>query len=263
MPGKDPAKGARDTGRTGRGIGEGPADRDRQGGNRSTSGKKAGNATVADHMIATGQIDVPSIGPNGMAQGNYASQDDAYTDFGRAVGQYDTRGLLGKVADFFGGSWFDQQEPISQNPRTFAKGTYHTSTNPIGALAGVATPYGLGAITAPIAGGIYNWAGGKNVFHGGYSQPDTGIYDDPSGGWGQASSGGLFDGGGNPSNPQANRGRESLLPTQPGVSQPAPVSQAAQPDVQQSQERKRRMYALGMNGVPGPTPYNYQTAKWL
>ena len=57
-----------------------------------------------------------------------------------------------------------------------------------------------------------------------------------------------------------------LLPTQatqPGVTPLAPVAAAAEPAAIQAQERKKRMYALGMNGVPGPSPYSYQTAKWL
>lgn len=270
MPGRDPAKGARDTGRSGRGMGKGPADRDRQGGSRARSGsKKVGNATVADHMIATGEIDVPSIGPKGMAKGNYASQDDAYNDFGKAVGEYDTRGLLGKVADFFGGSWFDQQEPISQNPRTFAQGAFHTSTNPVGAVAGLAGGMvnpALGKITGPLGAWGYNALGGKNIFHGGYSQPDTGVYSDPSGGWGQASlsGGGLLSG--NPSNPQPNRGAQGglLQPTaQPGVTPQAPILPAAQPAAQQAQERKKRMFGMNSTSVPGPTPYSFVGAKWL
>ena len=159
--------------------------------------KKAGNATTADSMIATGQINVPSIGPNGMAQGNYNSQQDAYTDFGRAVGAYATRGLAGKIGDAIAGPFYDEQEPISQNPRTFASGTFHSSTNPLGAaaaIAGMATGIpGLGT-----AGSIIGDAVGiPHVSHGGYSQPDTGIYSDNS------SSFGLDFGGlqGNPNGP--------------------------------------------------------------
>ena len=229
--------------------------------------KKAGNSTVADMMIAEGKIVAPSIGPNGMAQGNYPSKTDAYNDYASAVGDYATRGLLGKIADFVGGSWIDQQEPISQNPRTFAQGTYHTSTNPGGAisglLGGMVNP-AVGALAGKVGGWGYNALGGKNIFHGGYDQPDTGEYSDPSGGWGQASGGGLFGGGGGPSSPQANRGAEGLLTaSQPGVSPQAPVTPAAQPAVQQAQERKKRMYALNGVNIPGPTPYSFTGAKWL
>ncbi len=238
------------------------------GGGGSDGGtKKVGNATVADHMIATGGIDVPSIGSGGMAQGNYASQDDAYTDFASAIGEYDTRGLLGKVADFFGGSWFDQQEPISQNPRTFAQGTYHTSSNPGGIVAGLAGGMvnpAFGQFTGPVGAWGYNALGGKNIFHGGYDQPDTGKYSDPSGGWGQASSGGLL-GGGDPSDPQGNRGAGGglLQPTQPGVTPQAPVMPAAEHDAEKAKERQKRMYALNGVNIPGPTPYSFTGAKWL
>lgn len=253
----------RDRGGPGGASKSGP-DKDRRGGGGGT--KKAGNATVADHMIATGGIRTPSIGPNGVSKGNYNSQDDAYNDYARAVGDYATRGTFGKIADFLGGSWFDQQEPISQNPRTFARGTYHTSSNPggiVGGLAGGMINPALGQLTGPLGGWGYNALGGKNIFHGGYGQPDTGIYSDPSGGYNQASGGGLL-GGSSPSGQQDNRGADLGLFSAGNLPPTAPLVQPqAIPGVQQTDAIKKRGYALGLTGVPGPTPYNYQTAKWL
>lgn len=52
MPGKDPARGARDTGRTGRGIGDGPAGRDRAGGART---KNKGRTAI--EAVAGGTVD--------------------------------------------------------------------------------------------------------------------------------------------------------------------------------------------------------------
>lgn len=49
----------------------------------------------------------------------------------------------------------------------------------------------------------------------------------------------------------------NLPPTAPLV-QPQAI-----PGVQQTDAIKKRGYALGLTGVPGPTPYSYQTAKWL
>lgn len=244
----------------------GPAG-DRGGGGGGIGGtKKAGNPTVADHLIATGRINVPSIGPNGMAKGNYPSQDDAYNDFARAIGDYATRGWVGRAFDWAGGPFFDQQEPISQNPRTFADGTYHTSTNPAGALAALGSM--AAGVTIPglpsLIGQGYNSLGGKNVFHGGYSQPDTGAYSDPSGGWGGVA--GAPGYGGNPGNASGNNGNHAnnglLTPTTAPATQPVLAPQA-QPAAQQANQIKQQGWALGLNGVPGPTPYNYQTAWWL
>lgn len=239
------------------------------GGSSLGGTKKAGNSTVADMMIAEGKIVAPSIGPNGMAQGNYPSKIDAYNDYASAVGDYATRSWAGKIADFFGGSWYDQQSPISQNPRTFAQGTYHTSTNPAGALIGAATPYGMGVVTGPIAANVYNGLGGKNIFHGGYSQPDTGAYSDPSGGWSStAQSSGGATGGGQNSVGYDKGGQGGAIPgilnvpPQQAPSTLLPNTQA-QPGQQQANLFKKQNYALGLNGVPGPSPYNYQTAWWL
>ena len=289
MPGIDPAKGARDTGRTGRGIGEGPDPRDRGGGVGGT--KKAGNATVADHMIATGRISVPSIGPKGVAQGNYNSQDDAYNDYAKAIGDYETRSWGGKLLDGILGGWLDQQAPISQNPRTFANGTYHTFSNPgsiIGGLAGGMVNPAVGLLTGQIGGRVYNAFGGKNLAHGGYSQPDTGVYSDPDGGWGAAASGDL--GLGSQSGASSDNNDEygnswgyagNGYDTKGGllglgaIRKPAFAGQGllglgttslapAQSQLNQSNvpQRAQPQWNFGTKNIPGPSPYSIPRMQW-
>lgn len=154
-------------------------------GRRGVGGtKKAGNSVTADHLVATGQINTPSIGPNGVAQGNYPTQDDAYYDYSKAVGDYATRGIVGRAADIIAGPLYDQQEPMSQNPRTYAAGTYHDSMNPLGAAgmaAGIATGIpGLGIVGSYLGDAV----GIPHVSYGGYGQPDTGVYSDTEWGFG-------------------------------------------------------------------------------
>lgn len=195
-------------------------------------GKKAGNATVADHMIATGGISVPSIGPKGVAQGNYPSQDDAYTDFSRSIGDYATRSIGGKIADYGLGPFYNQQEPISQNPRTFSGGTYHTSANPVGmagAIASLATGVPFGGAAGSLLGDAL---GIPHISYGGYDQPDTGAYSDPRGGWGAqaAGSGAGASQGGNGDSRMGQGG--ALRPAAPGSLLPqsqTPVWQAQSP----------------------------------
>lgn len=137
---------------------------------------RAGNATVADHLIATGAIRAPSIPSSGVAQGNYSTQGDAYNDYSNAVGQYATRGLLGRIGSFLAGPFVDQKEPMAGNPRSFANGTYHTASNPGGIVAGM-VPYG-GTLLGRAASPLYDASGLPDIWHGGYSQPDvrTGIF---------------------------------------------------------------------------------------
>ncbi len=94
--------------------------------------KKAGNATVADHLVATGAISTPSIPSNGVARGNYPSQDDAYNDYSKAVGDWSTRNFGNRLADFLAGPLYDENEPMAGNPRSFAGGRFHSSSNPAG-----------------------------------------------------------------------------------------------------------------------------------
>lgn len=143
-----------------------------RGGTGGNAPGRVGNATVADHMIANGQIGAPSIGKGGVAQGNYATKDDAYNDYARAVGGFATRGTLGKVADFMAGPFFDQNEPMAGNPRSFSGGTFHTSSNPAGAIAAMAGLASGVPMVGSIVGKGYQMAGGPMAWHGGYEQPD-------------------------------------------------------------------------------------------
>lgn len=256
------------------------------GGGTSSGGKSravaaksmpaVGNATVADHQIATGNINVPSIGAKGMARGNYASQDDAYTDFARAIGAYDTRGTFGRIGDVFAGPFYDEQEPISQNPRTFANGTFHSSTNPLGAAGSIAgMAFGVPALG--LAGSLIGDAVGiPHVSHGGYSQPDTGIYSDP--GKGFFSGLGLDGFSGNSSNGnygtnRDNMGRGGAL-SNPGHLNPQMPGQAPQMNqqtagtsmpTQQTPEvglYNQNSYPGQYVGIPGPSQYGYTIPQY-
>lgn len=135
---------------------------------------KAGNPTVADHMIATGRISAPSIPSGGVARGNYPTQDDAYNDYSKAVGSYATRGWLDKALDFLGGGFYDPQEPMAGNPRSYAGGDFHSTSNPGSILGGLAGMFAgpLGPVVGPAAGAAYTAAGLPEIWHGGYEQPD-------------------------------------------------------------------------------------------
>lgn len=152
--------------------GTGGASKGTAGGNVGGT-KKAGTAAVADHMIATGQISAPSIPGGGVAQGNYSSQDNAYNDYSGAVGDYATRNFGNRLADFLGGSFYNENEPMAGNPRSFSGGKFHSSSNPGGVLAGLVAPYGSGLIAGPVGSAIYNKAGLPEVWHGGLDQPDV------------------------------------------------------------------------------------------
>jgi hypothetical protein len=148
----------------------------------------AGSSTAADHLVAIGKARTPSIPAGGVAQGNYPTQDAAYSDYSKAVGQHATRGWMDKLADALAGGFYDPKEPMAGNPRSFADGDFHSTTNPgsvMGALLGVgAGP--IGSLVGKIAGPAYTKAGLPEVWHGGYDQPDMrgGIFgntDNPMG----------------------------------------------------------------------------------
>jgi hypothetical protein len=220
-----------------KGDGSGRKDSDRggvsgskgSGGSKGGSGnggartaKSVGNATVADHAIATGRVSAPSIPSGGVARGNYNSQVDAYGDYAKAVGQYETRGFMDKALDFLGGAFYDSQEPMAGNPRSFSKGTFHSTSNPggiLGGLLGMAAP-GLGMLTGPAVSSIYDAAGLPQMWHGGYDQPDLrngpmGNTDAPMGGTlAQAEDmvgGGWFGGGKSPNMAGGNNGISDRL----------------------------------------------------
>src|SRR4051812_21793605 len=95
--------------------GSGPGGRGPNGkGSASTGGtKEGGDAAVADHMIATGHSSAPSLPGGGAAKGTFNTRDDPYQNFSTAVGDYATRGILGRVADFIAGPLYDQNEPMA------------------------------------------------------------------------------------------------------------------------------------------------------
>jgi hypothetical protein len=141
---------------------------------RSGGGKASGmSAAAADHLVAMGKIKTPSIPSGGVAQGNYKTQDDAYTDYSKAVGDWGTRNFGNRLADFLGGAFYDENEPMAGNPRSFAGGKFHSSSNPGGIAAGLLSPYGSGLISGPLASNLYQNAGLPSVWHGGLTQPDV------------------------------------------------------------------------------------------
>lgn len=169
----------RDTGRNSSNHGgrdnAGAERRNREAMAKSSGAKASGMSTAAaDHLVATGKIRTPSIPAGGVAPGNYATQDEAYNDFAKAVGSYATRGFIDRALDFLGGGFYDAQEPMAGNPRSFAGGDYHTSSNPgsiLGGFAGMLAP-GSGTLVGPALGGAYTALGLPDIWHGGYSQPD-------------------------------------------------------------------------------------------
>jgi hypothetical protein len=140
------------------------------GAGRSGGSQLAGNATVADHMIATGRISVPSIGPNGMATGPNQTQDDAYTEFGSALGAEDTKGLAARVLDFFSPLGVHNMQVDSQKPATFKNGTFQPGINPahlVGSIGGMFLgPAGI--VAGPLLGAGYTALGGQDIPLGGF-----------------------------------------------------------------------------------------------
>lgn len=138
---------------------------------------KAGNPTVADHMIATGRISAPSIPSGGVARGNFPTQDDAYNDYAKSVGSYATRSTFGKIMDRLLGGLYDEKEPMAGNPRSFAGGDWHSSTNPAGVIGGIGSLLSGVPFIGTAAGAGYSALGLPDIWHGGTEQPDmrTGV----------------------------------------------------------------------------------------
>jgi hypothetical protein len=248
------------------------------GGGSQLPGSKApplaGNATVADHMIATGQISAPSVPAGGVAQGNYPTQDDAYADYAKAVGDYATRTWANKLADFLGGSFYDENEPMAGNPRSFAGGRFHTSSNPAGIAAGMVAPWGSGLVAGPVAAKIYGAAGLPDIWHGGYDQPDirTGFlgnapagtdlgktFSDLGGMGGSGSSGGsgVTRAGGH--GDRTSQGTPLLPPVTPTTPQATttPTTSVTGSLLPPIAKPDPRLSAGGFMSIPGASPYGW------
>lgn len=138
--------------------------------------KRAGNATVADHLIATGAISVPSIGPGGVKAPPGGTQDDAYNDYAKAVGQEGVKSLGARILDFFSPLGISNMPVDSQRPWTFDNGTYHPGWNPgsiVGMAAGALLP-GLGVPAGALAEKLYTGLGGHMVPLAGYNGAEAG-----------------------------------------------------------------------------------------
>lgn len=164
-----------------------------EAGNKAAMGGGAKQSGMSDaaamHNIYAGRISTPSIPAGGVATGNFPTQDDAGAAYSKAVGSHATRGTLGRIMDAILGGLYDENEPMAGNPRSFAGGNWHSSSNPggvIGGLLGGMVP-GLGLATGPIASRAYTGLGLPDVWHGGLDQPDMrnglmGNTDNPMGG---------------------------------------------------------------------------------
>ena len=236
----------------------GPGDRGRGGGGGGSSGSGRPVGSTANQSARLSDFERDKMGGANTS----VDIDNRVNDYT----SYEGPGIVPQVLDWIGGPWFDISEPIFTKPQTYYDGTWHSQTNVPGVLGGL----GGGLIGGPVGSQIGSILGSE-------LGKATGIGQVPHSPWGGDSlsqiasdrgwgSGLSSNSGGGPSSQQDNRGAEGGLlqpTTQPGVTPQAPVMPAAQPAVQQAQERKKRMYALGMNGVPGPSTYQYQTAKWL
>jgi hypothetical protein len=231
----------------------------------------AGSSTAADHLVAIGRARTPSIPAGGVAKGNYQTQDDAYADYAKAVGKHATRGFFDKAMDFIGGGFYDPKEPMAGNPRSFAGGDFHSTTNPGSVVGGMLGMFGggIGSLLGKVAGPAYTASGLPEVWHGGYGQPDLrggvfgnttnpmgGTMADIGGGHTYASgsapgapgggNGGQFAGGGT-----GNAGQQ-FASNVPGVQAPRPIQAAG---VQQPVGMSPFTMQGGQMSVPGPSQY--------
>jgi hypothetical protein len=233
----------------------------------------AGSSTAADHRVAIGNVRAPSIPAGGVAQGNYPTQDDAYSDYAKAVGKHATRGFLDKAFDWLGGGFYDPKEPMAGNPRSFAGGDFHSTTNPGSALGGLIGMFGggVGSILGKVAGPAYTAAGLPEVWHGGYDQPDLrngilgntsnpmgGSMADIGGGHTYASGSGPGATGGGPSFAGGGTGNggqyASLAQNGPMAPQPGQVTPATPLGASGQQPSTMGMGPMNLS-VPGPSQY--------
>jgi hypothetical protein len=234
----------------------------------------AGSSTAADHLVAIGKARTPSIPAGGVARGNYATQDDAYSDYAKAVGKHATRGFFDKVADFLGGGFYDPKEPMAGNPRSFAGGDFHSTTNPgsvLGGLLGMGAGPG-GMLLGKVMGPAYSGLGLPEVWHGGYTQPDLrngllGNTDNPMGGsMADIGGGHTYPSGGAPgggwagvNSPQpgggtGNGGQWAQGPMAPKPGQVTPAAAATPLGATPQQPTTMGMGPMNLS-VPGPSQY--------
>jgi hypothetical protein len=230
------------------------------------------SSAAADHLVATGRVSTPSIPAGGVAKGNYQTQDQAYSDYARAVGKHATRGAFDKVADFLGGPLYDPKEPMAGNPRSFAGGDFHSTTNPGGVIGGL-LGMGAGVPGLGLIGGTgWNMAGLPEIWHGGLDQPDLrngllGNTDNPMGGsMADIGGGHTYPSGGAPgggwagvNSPQpgggtGNGGQWAQGPMAPKPGQVTPAAAAAPLGAAGQQPTTMGMGPMNLS-VPGPSQY--------
>jgi hypothetical protein len=230
----------------------------------------AGSSTAADHLVAIGRARTPSIPAGGVAKGNYQTQDDAYADYAKAVGKHATRGFFDKALDWGLGGFYDPKEPMAGNPRSFAGGDFHSTTNPGSVVGGMLGMFGggIGSLLGKVAGPAYTASGLPEVWHGGYGQPDLrgGVFGNttnPMGGTMADIGGGhTYASGSTPGTPGGNGGQfagggtgnagQQFASNVPGVQAPRPVQAAG---VQQPVGMSPFTMQGGQMNVPGPSQY--------
>jgi hypothetical protein len=228
------------------------------------------SSAAADYAVATGRVSTPSIPAGGVAKGNYQSQVDAYNDYAKAVGKHATRGFFDKAMDFIGGGFYDPKEPMAGNPRSFAGGDFHSTTNPGSVVGGMLGMFGggIGSLLGKVAGPAYTASGLPEVWHGGYGQPDLrgGVFGNttnPMGGTMADIGGGhTYASGSAPGTPGGNGGQfagggtgnagQQFASNVPGVQAPRPVQAAG---VQQPVGMSPFTMQGGQMNVPGPSQY--------
>jgi hypothetical protein len=239
-----------------------------RGGGRNASGM---SSAAADHLVAMGRVSTPSIPGTGVAQGNYSTQDQAYADYAKSVGQYANRGFIDRAMDWLGGGFYDPKEPMAGNPRSFAGGDFHSTTNPGSVLGGLAGLFGggVGSVLGKIAGPAYTAAGLPEIWHGGYGQPDMrtgplGNTTNPMGGTmadiggGHTYPSGGAPGGGwagvNSPQPGGGTGNGGQFVQAPGVQ---PIQAAGLPQAPAAQQPGLARFGMpgGQMNVPGPSQY--------
>lgn len=245
MPGNDPARGARDTGRTGGRIG---------GSGKGAGGWGGPGATQSRDPGAAGKrAGSPDAGPDTSRADN--------TRPGNADRLDGIKGFLGGLLGY--DTYGDLRTAYNRNPNV--RSNYGGVTVPnipnasIGQILGGGILGALSPTPAGVLGGIAsNVATGLNNQYGPYGRIGRGI-DEAFG-----STPGKIEGTANVGRGE-NVGRDGNTPGQADSPYAAPQPQATAqlPQATPVEEMKKRLYALGLNGVPAPLGYSYNTAKWL
>lgn len=226
MPGRDPAKGARDTGRTDRGM------RDSQTRDRDRTGLRGAGALSSKTGRFENRADVTAGHYRGDSKARGTTDLETALSLASANNAYNNRSLGWKVADAVLGPFLDVKKPTLGQPQSYSGGTFHTATNPGGVLGSAASVLSGVPMLGFLGSSAYTAAHLPEVYHGG-----TGPQYADGNNWGGAS--GTFDsspqGPGGPQGQGNQNGGQGLsaFPSIPGGAsfgaQPTQPTQPAQP----------------------------------